>query len=184
MSITFHTLSLMGKERVRSERYDPEAGCRIYAPFRGFFGVTFRLVPTRSPFRWHSESSTSDIQSCSELLEARATPDRLSRALHCNANGGRRNQMYRNDLCTWLDILSPRHAWPPIATSLPVAQEERRTADRKQFHIHLLKSPFGSTPALLCCCVLLIFHQISHNRTQVSRTTYSYLNIRGSLIYL
>lgn len=136
MSMTLRTLSLVGKERVRSERCDPEAGCRIYAPFRGFFGVTFRLAPTRSPFpfRWHSESSTSDIQSCSNLLESRAT-GRLSRALHCNANGGRRNQMYRNDLCTWLDILSPYHAWPPIATSLPVARDERRTAERKQFHI-------------------------------------------------
>ena len=43
--------------------------------------------------------------------------------------------MYRNDLCTWLDTLSPRHAWPPIATSLPVARDERRTAERKQFRI-------------------------------------------------
>jgi len=32
-------------------------------------------------------------------------------------NGGT-SQMYRNDLCTWLDVLSPRHAWPPSATSL------------------------------------------------------------------
>jgi len=65
------------------------------------------------PFRWHSASSTSDIQSHSNLLKAGATADRLSRALHCKTNGGRRNQMYRNDLCTWLDILSPHHAWPP-----------------------------------------------------------------------
>lgn len=123
------------------------------------------------PFRWHSESSTSDIQFRSNLLETGATPDRLSRALRCNANGGRRNQMYRNDLCTWLDILSPRHAWPPIATSLPVARNERRTAERKQFHI-LPKSSFEFTPApFVLLRIVNILSNISQTCTSIMRIT-------------
>lgn len=41
------------------------------------------------------------------------------------------------------------------------ARDERRTAERKQFHIYPPKSPLGSTPASLYCCVLLIFYLIS-----------------------
>jgi len=118
------------------------------------------------PFRWHSASSTSDIQSHSNLLKAGATADRLSRALHCKTNGGRRNQMYRNDLCTWLDILSPHHAWPPIATSLPVARDERHTAERKQFCIFSEITIWIHARFPLCCCVLLIFYQITCSRIQ------------------
>lgn len=43
----FHALLLMGKKCVCSERRDPETDCRIYAPFRGFFGVTPRLASAR-----------------------------------------------------------------------------------------------------------------------------------------
>lgn len=133
------------------------------------------------PFRWHSESSTSDIQFRSNLHETGATPDRLSRALHCNANGGRWNQMYRNDLCTWLDILSLRHAWPPIATSLPVARNERRTAERKQFHIHP-KSPFEFTPTpFVLLRIVNILLNISQTCTSVHVRVHFYWDL---LIYL
>lgn len=49
ISIMFRALSLVGKKKSSQwKRRDPETGCGIYAPFRGFFRVTSRLASTRS----------------------------------------------------------------------------------------------------------------------------------------
>lgn len=117
-------VKLSDRKKLAIDGCDPRAClCAISRPPRNRISDWFR----RSfPFRWHSgSSSTGGIQF---PVATWPGPRQIGSVIaRVSLQHERRNQMYRNDLCTWLDILSPRHTWPPIATSLPVTRNERRT---------------------------------------------------------
>lgn len=109
--------------------------------------MTFGIFHQRYPVPWQLGRGHAGVG-----YRARSTAARKR---------GTTSQMYRNDLCTWLDVLSPHHAWPPIATSLPVTWNSVHSWEKTIPGIRLSKSPFWMRAKVPWCrCVSLIFYRI------------------------
>lgn len=104
---------------------------RVYAPFRDssarsrspvVFSVsmTFRIPPPSPPMTAGCARSSNDSLAAAEKSGASAFREGegggwsgLSHAIRRNGSRETRNQMYRNDLCTWLDV-PPSHGRPSM----------------------------------------------------------------------
>lgn len=110
----------------------------IYAPFRGFlrshipdWRTLFRLGDILGIFHRpdiHPERRNLVPEAQGSVI-ARASPQR-------ERVGTRENQMYRNDLCTWLDVLSARvtHGHPSCDIARPVCVRPVRESGKRRTH--------------------------------------------------